>query len=259
MMDKAYILKHGILEQYLLGELNNDDQIIIEQLLSEDTELKSLFENLEANFETMAFENAITPPNVVKDNLMASVKSNRNKVIPINQNNVLKMYFSIAASVAAVLLIGGIWMFNQLNKTKQQLQIVEEQKSLLIKDIEDLNENIELSSKWVNILNSPDTEQYILKGNALSPEAKIVSYVNHKNKSVVINTQGLPKLDDEHDYQMWADVKGKMINMGVIGKQKQLLALNYIENAESLNITIESAGGSDHPTVSNLITNVYLR
>jgi anti-sigma-K factor RskA len=259
MMDKAYILKHGILEQYLLGELNIDDQLIIEQLLSEDTELKSLFENLEANFETMAFENAIIPPTVVKDNLMASVKSIQTKVIPINKGNAVKTYFSIAASVAAILLIGGIWLFNQLNKTKQQLQIVEEQKSLLLKDIDNLSENLELSSKWLNILNSPDTEQYILLGNDLSPKAKIVSYVNHKNKSVVINTKNLPKLDDKHDYQMWADVEGEMINMGVIDKQKQLLAMNYIDNAESLNITIESIGGSDHPTVSNLITNVYLR
>tara|TARA_R110002049_G_scaffold95397_8_gene234287 strand:- start:11410 stop:12192 length:783 start_codon:yes stop_codon:yes gene_type:complete len=259
MKDKAYILKHGILEQHLLGELNNEDQIIVEQLLNEDTELKSQFETLEANFETMAFENAIPPPKVVKDNLMVSVKSDQAKVIPIDKNNSVKTYFSIAASIAAILLIGSVWMFNKLNKTKQRLQIVEEQKSLLLKDIEGLSKNLEASSKWVGILNSPDTEQYILKGNALAPEAKIVGYVNHKNKSVVINTKSLPKLDDEHDYQMWADVEGEMINMGVIDKQKQLLAMNYIDNAESLNITIEPAGGNDHPTVSNLIANIYLR
>ena len=90
------------------------------------------------------------------------------------------------------------------------------------------------------------------------PEAKVVSYVNHKTKSVVINTERLPKLDAEHDYQMWADVEGEMINMGVISKDKNLLAMNYIDHAESLNITIEPAGGNDHPTVSRLVTNVYL-
>ncbi len=258
MMDKAYILKHGILEQYLLGELNNEDQINVEQLLNEDIELKSQFEILEASFETMAFENAITPPNVVKDNLLASIKSHQNNVIPINKKNNSKTFFSIAASIAAILLIGGIWMFNQLNKTKQQLQIVEEEKSILLKDIESLNENLEISSKWVNILNSADTQQYILTGNDLSPDAKIVSYINHKNKSVVINIQDLPNLDDKHDYQMWADVEGEMINMGVINKQKKLLAMNYIDNAESLNVTIEPAGGSDHPNVSKLISNIYL-
>ena len=106
---------------------------------------------------------------------------------------------------------------------------------------------------------NPDTEQYILKGNASIPEAKIVSYVNHKMKSVVINTEGLPELDADHDYQMWADVEGEMINMGVISKNKNLMAMTNIDHAESLNITIEPAGGNDHPTVARLVTNVYLR
>jgi anti-sigma-K factor RskA len=57
---------------------------------------------------------------------------------------------------------------------------------------------------------------------------------------------------------MWADVEGEMINMGVINNTENLLAMTYIEDAESLNITIEPAGGSDHPTVSRLISNVYL-
>ncbi len=74
----------------------------------------------------------------------------------------------------------------------------------------------------------------------------------------VINTKKLPQLDADHDYQMWADVDGEMIDMGVIPKNKELIAMTYINNAESLNITIEPAGGNDHPTVERLISNVYL-
>lgn len=66
-------------------------------------------------------------------------------------------------------------------------------------------------------------------------------------------------LNAEHDYQMWADVEGEMINMGLIDNKKDLLAMNYIENAESLNITIEPLGGSEHPDVSRSISNVYLK
>ena len=75
----------------------------------------------------------------------------------------------------------------------------------------------------------------------------------------MINTERLPDLDADHDYQMWADVEGEMINMGVISKDKKLMAMNYIDHSESLNITIEPAGGNDHPTVERLVTNVYLR
>ena len=92
----------------------------------------------------------------------------------------------------------------------------------------------------------------------MAPDAQIVNYINHKEKLVVINTKSLHMLDDEHDYKMWADVEGKMINMGLISKNASLVVMNYIEKAESLNITIEPKGGSDNPNVAQLIGNVYL-
>ncbi len=258
MMDKAYILKNGIIEQYLLGELSSEDELILERLLKTDEELKTRFNVVESNFEAMAFDNAIVPPDDVKAHLMSSVKGAETKVVSLPKRNSSKNYLAVVASIAAVLVIGSVWMYSQLNDTKQQLQIAEEKNSLLLKDLEGLKTNMVKATAWLDLLNSPDTKQYILNGNALSPEAKVVSYVNHKEKRVVVNTLALPKLDAEHDYQMWADVDGEMIDMGVIKKDAHLLAMNYIENAASLNITIEPTGGSDHPTVSRLITNVYL-
>lgn len=49
-----------------------------------------------------------------------------------------------------------------------------------------------------------------------------------------------------------------MISMGLLPTDKDLVALTYIEKAESLNITIEPKGGNDHPTVERLISNIYL-
>jgi len=49
-----------------------------------------------------------------------------------------------------------------------------------------------------------------------------------------------------------------MIDMGVIPKNSDMVAMTYIADAESLNITIEPAGGSDHPTVSKLISFVSI-
>lgn len=258
MMDKAYILKHGILEQYLLGELTNDEQIQVDNILKTDADLKKTFDTLEANFEKLAFENAINPPTEVKTNLMQNIKTSQTKVLPLQNKNPLKRYLYVAASIAVFLLLSSVWMYTQLKKSNEQLQIVNEQKELLIKDIDGLKNNLEYTTTYFNIINSPETKQYILTGNDLAPNTKVVSYINHQDKSVIINAEQLPELDDDHDYQMWADVEGVMINMGVIEKNKSLLAMSYIENAESLNITIEPAGGNDHPTVSRLVTNVYL-
>ena len=258
-MDKSYILEHSVLEQYLLGNLTAEKQIEIERVLNTDSELKEALTTLEANFEKMSFENAIIPPIETKAQLMQQIKATQPKVIPLQKPNLFKNYLYIASGIAASLLIGSVWMLSQLNETNQQLQITEKENETLLKDIESLKTDVAYTTPFFEIINSPETEQYILLGNDLAPDAKVVSYVNHQNKSVIINTQQLPKLDSDHDYQMWADVDGEMISMGVINKENKLLAMNYIEKAESLNITIEPAGGNNHPTVSRLVTNIYLR
>ncbi|EDP71700.1 hypothetical protein FBALC1_04412 [Flavobacteriales bacterium ALC-1] len=262
MMDKKTLLENGLLEQYVLGELNTEQCEQIEQLLASDVELKAHFDQLEADFENLGLENAIPPPALVKSKLLKDLKTTPNetpKVVTLNKNNNTKVYLGIAASVAALLMIGSFWMYSQLNDVKEQLQIVEMNNTELNSTIEVLNVKLKENNASFNAIINPDTEQYILKGNALSPEAKVVSYVNHKSKSVIINTERLPELDADHDYQMWADVEGEMINMGVISKDKTIMTMAYIDDAESLNITIEPLGGNDHPTVERLVTNVYLR
>lgn len=257
-MDKKHILDNGLLEQYLLGELNAQDCKQIEQALASDTELKAQFDALEKDFEMLGLENAIEPPKGIKYQLIQDIREAKDtKNNKINSN--LKFYLGIAASVAALSMLGGFWMHNELSDVKQQLQTVETEKTELNDKLNILNQQLENETALFATITHPDTEQYVLKGNTLMPDGKVVSYVNHSTKSVVINTERLPKLDDAHDYQMWADVEGEMINMGVITKDQNLMAMNYIDHAESLNITIEPAGGNDHPTVSQLVTNVYLK
>ncbi|WP_400077278.1 anti-sigma factor domain-containing protein [Winogradskyella sp. R77965] len=262
MMDKKTLLEDGLLEQYLLGELNANECDQIEQILASDAELKAHFDTLEQDFETIGLENAIMPPAAVKSELLEHIKTSKTnapKVVTLNKKSNTKFYLGIAASVAALLMVGSFWMYSQLNDVKEQLHIVEMNNTELNSTIEVLNVKLKENNASFNAIVNPDTEQYILKGNASLPEAKVVSYVNHQSKSVIINTERLPKLDAEHDYQMWADVEGVMIDMGVISKDKTIMTMAYIDDAESLNITIEPAGGNDHPTVERLVTNVYLR
>ena len=260
MMKRKDIIESGILEQYLLGELDSSKKLEIENALNSDTELKNYFSELEETFEQLGQENAIKPPLDIKTNLLKSIKDNSTEetIISDTKSFELKTLLTIAASIAALLLIGILWTYSELNNTKKELQIVEDKNQILIDDLNSVTENLETTTKWLDQINSPNSRQYVLNGNRLSPNSKVISYVNDVDKSVVINTKKLAKLNANQDYQMWADVEGEMINMGIIDTSKELLAMTYIDNAESLNITIEPKGGNDHPTVSKLISNVYL-
>lgn len=259
MMEKAYILENGILELYVLGELNLAECQQVEQSLDQHLDLRELKSEIEISFENIATDNGVDVPESVKNQLLNSISKKEIKTMSTVEPKNQKTYFWIAASIAGFLFLGSIYLLSELNSLQKEFEIVSEKNKDLGNQNDKLNASLKETSNWYDLINNPETSKYVLKGNNLMPEATVIGYVNFINESVVVNTKNLPELDAQHDYQMWADVEGVMINMGIIDKSKEMLAMNYIDHAESLNITIEEKGGSDHPNVSQLVTNIYLK
>jgi len=260
MMDKNAIIESGMLERYLLGELSISESEQLEAMLQKDAELRSLFQEMELDFEKIAQENAISPPSKVKEQLMSKIAGDQTPVISLEERNRgTKQYLAIAATFALLFGVTTIWLYNQMNSLQESIELVEERNSELNNELELVLDNYDEVVTWYETINDPNVVQLVLNGNEKSPNAKAISYVNHTEKTVVLNAKKLPALDAEHDYQLWADVAGEMIDMGVIPKDTEMVAMQYIDNAESFNITIEPAGGNDHPTVERLISNVYLK
>lgn len=262
MMDKTEIKESGILEQYLLGELPENKQKEVESLLAQYEDLRAYYNQIEEDFEKLAFENAITPSPGVKTSLLNSIinedTNNNVPVLETKEKKPFKVFMAVAASITIFFMISSGFLYLQWQQSKDALQLVQTETSTLQDKIADLENNLNQTNTWYQAVNNPNTIKLIVKGNDISPTSNAVTYINHKEKTVLLNAKGLAQLDDEHSYQMWADVEGEMINMGVIKPEQEMIAMNYIDHAESINITIEPKGGSEHPTVERLIGNVLL-
>ncbi len=252
MMDKEYILKEGLLEKFLLDDLTSDEAKAVGLAISNDADLKQQFLQLEADFERMALENAIAPPTRVKEKLQKSLETNTdNESIP-------KTWLWLAAGLALLFALTTFWMYSKWQSAQNTLDTLQNQTVVMQERLDLLEENYELTNNRLQIINSPNTIPFVLTGNEKAKDSRAVAYVNHNNKLVVVNPRGLPVLPQNQTYQMWSDVDGEMINMGLLPTDKDLVTLKYIDHAESLNITIEPAGGNDHPTVEQLISYVTL-
>ena len=259
-MTREYIVKEGILEAYFLGELSATEEQEVFEILQTDAELMQQYKDLEQSMEKLAFENAVTPPNTVKQNLIQEISKKTDETSSsktIIRNVFYKRYFGVAASIAVLFMTASLVLWVQLDNARTELASTKSQQEELLDSLSAAAVSSLQKENWISYVNDPKTERHLLVGNDLAPEAAVLSYVNHEQQSVLINIHNLPKLEDK-DYQMWADVNGKMIDMGVIDSSEKTLAMNYIKNAESINITIEEKGGSDHPDVSNLIGSVAL-
>ena len=259
-MNKENIVKEGILEAYFLGDLSAAQEEEVFKILQSDPELMEYYKDIEKSMERAAFENAVAPPNHLKEAVLGQIsspdveKSADKKVI---RHIFYKRYFGVAASIAMLFMTASLVLWFNLSDAKQALEITKSERASLVDSINAITKNAAQKEKLIAYVNNPNTKRYVLQGNQLSPEATVLSYVNHEQESVLINIHNLPELKDK-DYQMWADVDGEMIDMGVIDSSQQTLTMNYIKDAESINITIEEKGGSDHPDVSQLIGSVSL-
>ena len=259
-MTREYIVKEGLLEAYFLGELPAEQEQQVFEVLQSDSELKKQYEDLEKSMEKLAMENAVTPPSIVKENLLNQISTpekESNTKPKVITGVFYKRYFGIAASIAVLFMTASLVLWFQLDSARTELRSTNLKQEVLMDSINTITQNTLQQENLIAYVNDPNTERHLLIGNKRAPEVAVLSYVNHEQKSVLINLHNLPALENK-DYQMWADVDGEMIDMGVIDASEKMLTMNYIKDAESINITIEEKGGSDHPNVSQLIGSVAL-
>ena len=247
MKDKIRIfLDTDLLEKYLLGTTTTEESLQVERYIAMYPEVSKTYDELQENLEEFAKMHALKTPEGLKERIVASIRSERNG---------RKRFFryAIAASFAAFIFAGATFFFWNQNQTLQ------EENSVVSIQIEDLQKSMtqqmeDMRNQFI-VLNNPRTRKYNVKGNKKAKELKAVAYVNPVKKLSYINVSKLPNLPEDQCFQMWAEVNGKMVNLGIIEEaqdKEKLMALPYGENAMSY-ITIEPKGGNQSPTVENKV------
>ena len=259
-MDRKKLENEGILTQYILGELDMETTREVEELLTSDKEMRMQLDELEAQFEKLGEENAIDPPPHIKINLQNTLE--KDSLNPEETVPSIPFWktgsWRIAASIALLFGLSSLWLFQQWQSTQADLEGLRTESQQLTNRLDALEQEMGTVNTKYGQVNHPDVIPFVLVGNDQLPDAKVVAYMNHKSRSVVVNTVALPDLKNTQSYQLWADVDGVMIDMGILNTGEELIPVKYIDRAESLNITVEPFGGSEHPTVSNLVSYVKL-
>ncbi|MGI9548192.1 MAG: anti-sigma factor [Flavobacteriaceae bacterium] len=250
MREKIRIfLNTDLLEKYLLGTTNTEEALQVERYIAMYPEVRKIYNELQENLETFAKMHAVKTPEGLRARILNTIKA---------QNVGRRRFrrYAIAASVVAFLFAGSSYFFWNQNQNLQKENTIVSNK---IKDLEeDMKGQLEDVRNQFIVLNNPQTKKYIVNGNKKARELKAVAYINPVKKLAYINVRNLPNLPEDHCYQMWAEVNGEMVNLGVIRNaddKDRLRALPYADNAVSY-ITIEPKGGNDTPTVQNIVANI---
>jgi anti-sigma-K factor RskA len=250
MKEKIKIfLDSDLLEKYLLGSTSTEESLRVERYIAMHPEVREAYNELQENLETFAKMHALKTPEGLKEQILFRIKQEK--------RSRSKFYrFAVAASIAALIFAGASYFFYNQNQSLQQENSIVTNK---IKDLEmDMKIQLEDIRNQYIVLNNPNTRKYNVNGNKKAEDLKAVAYINPVKKLSYINVSNLPQLPEDKCFQMWSEVNGKMVNLGVIKQldnKEQLLALPYADNAVGY-ITIEPQGGNETPTVQNIVANI---
>ncbi|MGB5420126.1 anti-sigma factor domain-containing protein [Algibacter sp.] len=253
-------LNSGLLDKYLLGETTSAEAEMVESFIIRYPEIENTYNMMQHNLEVVAKVNAVEAPKNILNNILDEL--DETPVIKLNKTKSRKKWyaFSVAASIAALIFAGSsTYYYNQNQKLKSDTVVVDAEIDDLRNDIAQNNAMLDKVMRQLLKLNNPETEKYIIKGNERAKDLKTVAYINPKEKTSMIDIVSLPELPDEQCYQIWAELQGKMVNLGILDKaDRQLRSIPYMEDALALSITIETKGANAIASTNKAVAEISL-
>jgi anti-sigma-K factor RskA len=269
MMDKKQFLASGLLEQYALGLTSPEETQLVEQFVEHDPEIREKLHALQSAVEHYAAKYAVPPPRRLKRRILSEILADDDEeeedmpaeeLLP-RQSVIARtapprsFYFSFVGMImAAVVFIGFLlWRQQQLKANNEalsgQLNNYRMQYNMLQKE-ETLAESI------FNFIERGYADVVHLRGTDIAKDAHAVVYWDAKNKKAHVRLVKMPAVPSGKQFQIWAEVNGAMVNLGLLDNARtNLQMIKYLPDAHSLNITIESLGGSETPSVLLLVAN----
>jgi len=260
-MKREDIFESGILEMYVLGLTSPEESRMVEEMAEQHPDIQQEIDNLHKALEQYAEQHSIPPPPGLKRKVMKRVdglaQMDAENSIQPTQGRSFFPNLSLAASI--LFLLWSLFLLFQNRSAQQMISGLKAENYRLTKACEEEKEDYMQKKKVFAFLHAPDTQPVRLKGSSVSPKATALVFWSESAKKVMISPQGMPDPPPGQQYQVWADVEGIMVNMGLISPDKNgLQEMKYIAHAESVNVTLEPLGGSEHPTVSRLFANAAL-
>ncbi len=248
-------LGSDLLDKYIIGATSVSETKTVEQFINKYSEVKEEYDILQDQLEISSKTYAKNAPSHILGSVLNAIDDT--PAISIQQKTKRSPWYAIAASFIAFLFAGTSYLFYNNQQLINENNTIAEEIFDLRGDIENNNDKLDAMIREFMKLNNPETQKYVLRGNERAKELKTVAYINPIEKSSLIDIVALPELSDEQCYQMWAQLQDGMVNLGVLDiADRKLKSVPYIQDALSLNITIEPKGGNNVASIENSVAEI---
>lgn len=265
-MDIRAIIESGELELYVMDRLPAADAAQIDKLRIAHSELNEEIRQIEDTLIAFATAQAIRPTASLKNKIAAQLnfadepaQTEARPTGTASETKVITMVppaykFMAAASVALIIGLGAstFYYYNKYNEANSNLLAMQSQQNVLANQVKLQQEQAEAMQQQLAVVSDPSNKAIVLKGLPISPNAQAVVYWNNETGKAYINSTKLPALAANEQYQLWAIVDGKPVDMGVVDKDSVFNIAKDVKGAVAFAITVEPLGGKATPTLEKM-------
>jgi anti-sigma-K factor RskA len=258
MEAKEYI-ESGILELYVYGLLTETENLEVAQMAKSHPEVAD--EILSIEKAIVALSSSFSPFHSVAnfERIKARLALKHTQVVEMKPTSSWTQYVGWAAAV--VMLLGLGYQTVEITKTKAAIATVGQEKNKIERDYAFLDQKSAQMEKSLSIVRDIKNTGVTLGGQAVSPKSFARVYWNKETKTTYIDAAGLPEPPKGMVYQVWALKLSPVLTPTSIGllsdfdkNEQKIFVVDPTISAEAFGITLEPAGGSLTPTMTQLYT-----
>ncbi|MEO6870287.1 MAG: anti-sigma factor, partial [Ginsengibacter sp.] len=163
------------------------------------------------------------------------------------------LIYKLIAAAVVIFLIESIILnysfYNKYKKTNSELALIKDQLT------KEKNTNTAMSSE-MNVMTDKHALPVVLNGTAKAPDAVAKIFWMKNTGDVYVDPSNLPGVPEGKQYQLWAIVDGAPVDAGLIETKKGIYHIQKMKSfgqAQAFAITLEKTGGSEKPTMDEMI------
>lgn len=261
-MDIQAYIQSGVIESYVLGIANDDEVAELLRLRLEHPAIAAAIAQAEEWLRNTAPQYAVPVADKTKEQLMAALQQEFVAPAPaiiatsIPPARTVRMGTRYLAAASLVLFMGSaavnVYLYKKYTKAnKEYLALQDERNNLLANNkvyqtrLTDLHNNMQLMA-------APGMLKVSMPGIAGKENNLATVYWDTHSKNVYLIASNLPPAPAGKQYQLWALVDGTPVDAGMLDNCDGLCQLKPVQQAQAFAITLEKAGGSALPDLTQL-------
>lgn len=255
---KEYI-SSGNIELYVLGMLDQAEQNELLMLAAKHPEIRKAIDDAENDM--LALDNTLgeIPAFAVKEKIFQKITAPK-----VETNSAAKeihiagwQKMLVAASVSIAVITGYLALDYRDKWKKAEFNYIslQEQNQVLADRVERTQLKLDETQYSLEVITEAGTKEIALAGTPYQPAALARVYFSPATQSVFLSVSSLTLPSDQYDFQLWAIVDGKPVDIGLVNMNDaaKLKKMKSVAGASAFAITIEPKGGSINPTLDQMV------